>query len=388
MGEPMGLTASDINFSEATPEQRQLAWELNGSAWAKPMPLDVYVAREAYLSQQQLCSDRGCQYWVLHLKGYPRQIIASCETTRKTVLISEEGVSREGRGYSIASVYTNPSYRRRGMAAFLLRRLQEHMDRDSDCSVLYSDVGKTYYAGLGWRVFPSNQVTLTLLPSPTPSPTSSSPTLASPNDGKQEQQQHPVFTHSQPGRVRSLELEELRELCEIDEFHVTARFDKILADGKRHVAFLPSYPQISWQLARSGFMGRKLFEKAPKHKGAVTDNGRSWIYWDHDWREKKLKVLRIVQVLFKTEEERIDDIKVLLESALAEANAWGLPKVLLWNPDEVMTRGCKAAGNAHPEDVKIVFDERADTSIPSLRWAGGKDTHNTVWEDNFYYCWC
>ena len=380
-GQPMGLGASDVMFSEATQEQRQLAWELNGASWAPPIPLDTYVSYKAHLSEEELVRDKRCQYWVLHLKGYPRQIIASCETTRKALLISENGVSREGFGYAIASVHTNPAYRRQGMAGYMLRRLQAHMDAgDSDCSVLYSDIGKMYYASFGWKVFPSKQATLTLLPSPT-----STPVLGPQND---ESSSQPLFKHSEPSRVRYLEQKDLRDLCEVDEMQLSSQFDQMAADGKTHIAFLPSYAQIAWQLARSEFVAGTLFEKAPTYKGAITEDARSWIYWGHDWREKKLKVLRIVHAISTTVHQRIENTKLLLESALVEASTWGLPKVLVWNPGEVITRGCKAAGNAHPNDVRIVFDERADASIPSLRWAKGRDAGSTVWESNFYYCWC
>lgn len=380
-GQPMGLGPSDVVFSEATPEQRQIAWELTGASWAPPMPLDTYTTYKARLSQQELTKDNGCRYWVLYLKGYPRLIIASCETTRKPLLISENGVSREGFGYAIASVFTNPDYRRQGMAGYMLRRLKERMDADdSDCSVLYSDIGKIYYATLGWKAFPSKQATLSLLPSPTSTPVLGPQTHAGTS-------KRPTFKHSEPEAVRYLLQEDLRDLCEVDEMQLSAEFDQMVADGSIHIAFLPSYAQIAWQLARSEFVAGTLFEKAPTYKGAITNDARSWIYWAHDWREKKLKVLRIVHALSTTVEQRIRNTKLLLEAALVEADTWGLPRVLVWNPGEVITLGCKATGNAHPDDVKTVFDERADASIPSLRWSKGKDV-DTVWESNYYYCWC
>ncbi|KAK3355335.1 hypothetical protein B0H65DRAFT_44329 [Neurospora tetraspora] len=371
MAQPMAITAADTEFCEATPEQRELAWKLNGAAWARPMSIETYVAREIHLSEQELTKDGSCKYWVLHLKGYPRQIIASCETTRKKVLISENGVSREGYGYGIASVYTNPDYRRQGMAATLLRHVQKAMDRDSDLSVLYSDIGRQYYSNLGWHVFPSEEVTLTYIP----------PASTSGNEA-------PALQHTQPDSIRYLRLEELRTLCEVDELHLSARFDRFPTDGKRHVAFLPSFAQMSWQVARAEFVAGKLLNgKAPENVGAITSHGRAWIYWDHDWKSKKLKVLKIVTVLESTQQQRIHDIRVLVEAALVEATTWGLETVLLWNPDEETALGCKAVGDAHPHDLDVVFDERIDDSIPSLRWAGGKHT-DTVWEDNYYYGWC
>lgn len=371
MAQPLAITAADTEFCEATPEQRELAWKLNGVAWARPVPIETYVAREIHLSEQELTKDGNCKYWVLYLKGYPRQIIASCETTRKEVLISENGVSRGGYGYGIASVYTNPDYRRQGMAATLLRHVQEAMDRDSDLSVLYSDIGRQYYSNLGWHVFPSEEVTLTYIP---PTSTSSNET--------------PALQHTQPESIRYLRIEELRNLCDVDKRHLCARFSQIPADGASHVAFIPSFAQMSWQIARAEFVAGKLLNgKSPENRGAITSSGQAWIYWDHDWKSKKLKVLKVVTVMESSPQQRINDIRVLVEAALVEATTWGLGTVLLWNPDEETTLGCKAVGDVHPHDIDVVFDERIDDSIPSLRWADGK-RKETVWEDNYYYCWC
>ncbi|KAK3363354.1 hypothetical protein B0T25DRAFT_38043 [Lasiosphaeria hispida] len=369
MDESTSLQTTDVVFAEATPEQRQLSWALNGESWAPPLSTSDYLAREEHLSLQELSKDGQCKYWVVYLKGHPRKIIASCESTRKTILISENGVSREGHGYGIASVYTNPAYRRQGIAAMMLHKVQEQMDRDSDCSVLYSDIGRSYYANLGWPVFPSQQAVLSLTKQP-------------------DATENSTFSPSQLARARYLSITQLPDLCEVDELFLSARFDGFPADGKTRISFLPSFAQISWQLAREDFMAEKLLGKSPPNKGAIVDNGRSWIYWSHNWRTKKLKVLRIVHVREATAEQRIDDIKVLLEASVAEASAWGMSEVVVWNPDGETTTGSKAVGNTHLDVVKVFFNERTEGSIPSFRWAGGKDVKSTVWEENFYYCWC
>ncbi len=360
------MRTSDVVFAEATPEQRVLSWQLNAVAWAAPLSIDDYILREHHLSQQDLSKDGNHQYWALYLKDKPDQIVASCETIRKPLLIAQDGKSRKGYGYGIASVYTNPGYRRKGMAALMLCSLQEEVDKHSDCSILYSDIGRAYYANLGWAIYSSLQVMLS---------------HTTPPDGKE-------FTQSQLGRTKYLAFEELRDLCEVDELHFSKRFDGFPADGKTRVGFLPSFAQIAWQLAREGFMADKTLGKSPENKGAITDHGRSWVYWAHDWRAKKLKVMRIAQALESTLEQRVDDTKVLLEAALEEARTWGLAHVVVWNPDETATQGAKAVGNAHPDDVKVVFEERAGDSIPSLRMKQGGDTANVAWEDNFYYAWC
>lgn len=164
-------------------------------------------------------------------------------------------------------------------------------------------------------------------------------------------------------------------------------------DNKIHVAFLPNRAQIEWQLARSEVDAEKLMGKTNPIKGAITINGRAWITWAHDWREKRLRVLRISLALegASSEWQRVEDIRVLLEAALAEAREWGFRKVVVWNPDSEVTHGCKSVGNKHPRDVKIVFDERIDGSLPSLRWRGArldKPRNRIEWEENQGFCLC
>ncbi|KAK5663177.1 hypothetical protein OQA88_6594 [Cercophora sp. LCS_1] len=252
-----------------------------------------------------------------------------------------------------------------------MHRLQEHLDYDSDCSVLYSDIGKGFYTSLGWAIYPSQQVTLYR-----PTTRSSRGTLRAP------------FEHSQPQRIRYIESEELRGLCLLDETQLTRRFNQFPTDGRTHVAFLPTFAQMSWHLVQVDFMAEKLQGMTPSNKGVVTDDGGSWACWKHDWNDKTLKVLRIAHMNETTVEQRVDNIKVLLEAALVEASRWQLPNVVIWNPNEEMTPGSKAVGNAHPENVMVIFSERMDTRLPGFRWAGGKDARLTVWEDNYAYSWC
>jgi GNAT superfamily N-acetyltransferase len=384
----MGLTAADMEFSEATAEQRQLSWKLCGHSWASPMSIDDYVEREQHMADHELNRDGGCQYWVLYLKGYPRQVIASCETTRKRMLISDGNGSptREGHGYAIANVYTNPSYRRQGMAAFLLRRVQEQIDTNSDCSVLYSDSGRSYYAGLGWASFGSHQATLTLLP---PSPSTST--------------QPPSYRSPSTPQTLPLQASHLPDLCQRDQAQLTRTFKAIPADDpKTRFAFLPTHGQISWHLARAAFDASRLFPgvvgttdttgtTTPSPViGAITVDKSAWAYWAHDWRRKRLRVLRVVHDDGGTGTSRgvEEAFTALLAAAAVEARRWGFTKVVLWNPVEAVRVACKGVGNAQPEGVKVVFEDRVEGWVPSLRWNGARPVGGVAWEEHNGYCWC
>jgi GNAT superfamily N-acetyltransferase len=120
------ISASEVEFHEATPAQRAESWRLNGTA-------------------------NGLnRYWMLTRIADPAEVVVSCETTRKTVYCGGLGGYREVRAYAIASVYTNPKYRRNGMAALLLTHLKGWMDGEgaSECSALYSDIGKVCFLSL------------------------------------------------------------------------------------------------------------------------------------------------------------------------------------------------------------------------------------------------
>jgi hypothetical protein len=359
------ITTADVVFTEATPHQRTLSWELNGASWAPPMTVAQYVGRETALSETALSAAGGTKYFILHPKNDPETIVSACEVTSKRALVSDTNGSREVTAYAIASVFTNPLFRERGMAGHMLRKVQEVVDATAEFGTLYSDIGRAYYTRLGWKDFRSPQVLVGL------------------SDG---------FVSSTLEGVVPLTAEDVAPLCEKDVAVVRARFEQRAAssggDGKTRIAFLPTAEQVAWHFTRDAYVCRTLLGREVVHRGAKTDDGAAWIYWDHDLREKKLKVLRIVTREGDDPEKQRGDVKKLLLAALAEAREWGLPKVLVWNPTvdvaDVTTEIWRELG----PKVHVSFEEREDGSIPSLRWKRGKGLEDVVWESNEYYAWC
>lgn len=135
---------SGLIFRQASDEQLDLVWTLNAEAWAAPISTEAHIIRERFLSQQPLT---GANWRTFVLFREKDEIIASCEAFEKQILISDRNGFRKELGYGIASVYTNPRYRRQKMAAFLLMKLAEWMDGEGNgtLSVLYSDIGKVCY---------------------------------------------------------------------------------------------------------------------------------------------------------------------------------------------------------------------------------------------------
>ncbi|KAH6853204.1 hypothetical protein B0I37DRAFT_1966 [Chaetomium sp. MPI-CAGE-AT-0009] len=362
------ITTADVVFTEATPQQRILSWELNGASWAPPMTIEQYVGRETALSEAALSANGGTKYFILHPKNDPSTIVSACEVTTKRAIIADgsgggSGTTREAAAYAIASVFTNPRFRERGMAGHMLRCVQEAVDETAECCALYSDIGRVYYTRLGWKDFRSPQVLLAFadaLPVPYP-------------DG-----------------AVLLTAADVAPLCERDVEVVRERFRRLAesGDGKIHVTFLPTAEQMAWHFTRDAYVCKTLCGREVVHRGAKTEDGASWIYWDHDLRDKKLKVLRIVTREGDGPEKQREDVKKLLLAALAEAREWALPRVLVWDPNTEVAETATGIWRELGPKLQVTFEEREDGSIPSLRWKGGKGLEGVVWESNEYYAWC
>lgn len=376
------ITKADVVFAVATPRQRILSWELNGASWAPPMTIAQYVGRETALSETALSANGGTTYYVLHPKDDPETIVSACEVTAKRALVvrggdgGSAGNVEEVAAYAIASVFTNPVFRERGMASFMLRQVQQAVDgKGAEFGALYSDIGREYYTRLGWKDFRSPQVLLVLaeglvLPK----------SLAGAGDG-----------------VRLLTADEVAPLCVEDVALVQKRFVTAAAKSNnkddtrsKHITFLPTKEQMAWHFTRDAYVCKTLLDREVIYRGAQTEDGNAWIYWDHDLREKKLKILRIVtrEELEADREKTKAAIKKLLFAALNEAKDWGLLKVLLWEPNADVVGIATEFWSELGPNLSVTFEEREDGSIPSLRWREGESLEGVVWEMNNYYAWC
>ena len=358
------ISLDNVVFTEATPEQRELSWRLNGVSWASPLSIDEYVGRETALSQTTLSGNGGTRYFILHHKNDHNAILSACEVTRKEVLVADATGTRILEGYAIASVFTAPEYRGHGLARHLLIKVREAVDETAEFGALYSDIGRSFYTKLGWKDFSSQQVVFQL---------------------------DKAFKSTQSAETVALKDSDVETLCERDVAALRQKFEHFpdIKDGKTHFAFLPSYTQFAWQFTRDSFFAKALrgIDKV-EHRGARTIDGKSWIIWDHDLREPKLKIMRIVVDENQTREERMVSAKVLLHAALAEASAWKLPKVGVWSPAKDVCAAAMEIWQDVGSNVGLVFESRDADSIPSLRVKGNQDVGEIVWEENEYYAWC
>jgi GNAT superfamily N-acetyltransferase len=129
---------------EATPKQQLECCKLAGTAFAAPFSQAQYVELEDRLSSLALAVHNPTRYWCLFPTNDPDCILATCKTLHRFILVKEgEAAVSEHDAYCIASVVTNPGYRKAGLGSVLLRHVAEWMDGPGagTASMLYTSIG-------------------------------------------------------------------------------------------------------------------------------------------------------------------------------------------------------------------------------------------------------
>ncbi|KAF2131391.1 hypothetical protein P153DRAFT_364981 [Dothidotthia symphoricarpi CBS 119687] len=400
MNSPIDLPKGDaptLALVRPTEAEKFIQFNLNGAEWRGALSLATYLRREATLSQQALTRDDGISYWILvdtSMSSNPldpssgtRLPLASCETYRKKALVWQDGRVQELISHGIGSVFCAPHLRKRGYAQRMMKELgkalkthQTSEGRECLFSVLYSDIGKTFYNALGWEPFNSSHVSI---------PGSVS--------------KH-VDANSLP-TARPLYAEDLDELCKIDQALMRRSLELRSKSSKTAIALLPDIETVEWHHAREEFVGMELHGKVPKVKGAVvgTEQGkRVWCYWTRVWynanpAEAKGNTLHILRIVVEDEDDlsRVDGsstdhshdaaIAALLAMAQREAEEWRLEHVEAWNP----TPATVSAAQKLEPGAEVV--DRDSESIASLQWYPQHDgpvADKIDWVGNEKYGWC
>lgn len=373
-------TSSSVHLTHPTPDERKVTWTLNSRNWGVALSLDDYIQREEHLMETPLSRNSGVTHWILTPNASApdsRPILATCETLRKRALVrSADGEVRDVITHGIGSVFADPKYRGRGYAGRMLRDVGEKLktwqtNEGTEClfSILYSDIGKTYYAGHGWVPFPSTHVEFP------PNPQTSSQETA--------------------GLAKPLTDAELPPLCALDEQYIRQELSNIKDDRVR-VALIPDYDTMVWHHMRENFMTKKLFGRSPTVKGAIAgeSGSRVWAVWtrmytgllDKSDSENILHILRLVIENDSAQETaaNAEKLKSILEVAQREAKEWRSGHVELWNPTPYVRSLVQSLAVEHSEV------EREKDSIASLRWYGhgSGGVENIEWVGNEKHGWC
>ncbi|KAK7397983.1 hypothetical protein QQX98_012649 [Neonectria punicea] len=329
--------------------------------------------------------------WILVDKNLPpdkRAILCSCESFRKRALMSGASDNvEEVIVHGIASVFCAQKYRRRGYAVRHMKEvakvLRNWQSEHGKCvgSILYSDIGKQYYAKLGWHPDVNNF--------------------------------HLVFPPSKmdwPALARQVVEGDLEELCHRDEAMIRAAMAAPNPEVQSRVTILPDLDHMLWHIRKEDFASKCIFEKVPRVKGAIAGSpGKEvWAIWSHRYYghpdgqapDNVLYILRLVVegddtaskvvryqgkgTVAAVDTKQAASLKAVIQAAQAEASDWRLDHVKLWSPSPLVQSLLAQNGFEYMEV------EREEEAIASGMWdADGYTTAEApVWLHNEHYAWC
>lgn len=377
----------DLHLVVATQEEWLAQQHVNSTEWKGALDLEAYLRREDYLFNQELTKDGGITPWslVYEPEGSSKRLaLCGCESQNKKALVGRQGKVEKVIAHAVASVFCPSQNRGKGYAGRMMselgKRLSKWQAKDGNqvlFSVLYSDIGKKFYAARGWQAFPSAHVSL-------PGKPSSADDLP---------------------KVQMLKSEDLPELCDIDERLLRSRLAKSSSSGGPAVALLPDSRTLWWHHAREEFVAKELFDRDPAIKGATTGEvgSRVWCYWTRVWtnpQEEEPNTLHILRLVFeddsfsdfapasvegaeKSKQSRsAKSVAALCAAAQAEASQWDMKEVQIWNPTSTTLAAAQLL------DTKASIEHREAESIASLQWYGDGSWQSIDWVCNEKYGWC
>lgn len=389
----------DLVLAESTKSELQHVWSLHHLMWGPALRLEDYLAREEFLMTVPLAKNGGVTHWILTDRNAPpdnRPIYASCESLRKRALASrlwpDGPVLQDGIAHGIASVFTNPKYRGKGYASRMMKELGPRLAEWSEgrkepkegegeettavarslFSVLYSDIGKEFYAKNGWAAFESTHLCFK------PAPAGAPDTPAS--------------------RAKPLGYHDLAMLCHLDEKLLRGKMlqrARGLSPGGQQVcaALLPDLDQFLWHLMREDFMTKHIFHKTPTVRGASYGEAgrRIWAVWTRGYYGGLEKIegntFHILRVVVEDEEACPEEyvaegFRNIIQLAQAEAAEWRSFDIQMWNPSQLLRNAADKSG------LEYTLVDREKDSIASLMWYGAEPTETVDWVANEKFAWC
>lgn len=371
----------DLILVPATPEERISSIKLNSIAWKGPLDVDTYIARENHLYGQRLTRD-GLTCWLLVDRNEPegqRTILSSCETYQKKALLAYDGKVEDTATHGVGSVYCRPEFRGKGYAKRMLEELSERLDTwkmekeprgRALFTILFSDIGKKFYAQFGWRAFESSHFALP------------------PVSG--------AVANGVAGKTRDLYAEDVqRFICSdvvLGKLRERLRVASEKSPGAK-IAILPDYDHFVWHWAREEFFAENMFKdrSPPMIKGVGDDEAGVYCAWNRNFGENpEDNILYILRWVYDEptspaeEKALVQAMAGLLRRAQVEAHTWNLHSVEFWNPTSWLQ---KAVALLDP-NAQVVHREKS--SILSLRWSGAEQGlgDKVEWFLNEKYTWC
>lgn len=383
---PSASSASLI-LTHPRPDEQKVTWSYSHPEWGHGLTQQGYLDREVYLLTIPLARDGGMTQWILTDSAVPeaeRPVLASCETLKKRALVrGKDGIVRDVWAHGVASVFTYKGFRGKGYAGRMMAMLGEHLAAvqsetgEAVFSILFSDIGKSFYAKSGWMPMESTHLEFLVRP----------PTV-----------DNLIIAEADP-TIITITDDDLSTISALDEKLLRKRIStpNTTNPSKTRVAIIPNLDTFQWHYCREDFMCNHTFSRKPTIRGALftspsSPSSRVWALWTRvhyggleKLEENRLHFLRLVV----EDEDSISDvdleraIKSILAVAQKEAVEWQIAKLDMWNPSD---RVRKLVEETKELDGQYVVREK--DSITSLKWFGDGSVEDVDWVANEKYEWC
>ncbi|OTA04016.1 hypothetical protein A9Z42_0045590 [Trichoderma parareesei] len=388
-------TSPTITLTNPTPKERTRTWLYNQTEWGNSLTVPAYLEREEYLLSIPLARNGGITNWILTDTSSPvnnnnnndddgeRPVLAACETLRKRALVRDpaDGTVRDVWAYGVASVFTNKEFRGRGYAGKMMELLRGYMagqhreTGEPAFSVLFSDIGKQFYAKHGWIPLENTQIEYRVRENPPePEPSSSSSSM-----------------------ITLLGDEHIPELADRDEELLRKEIAKPnpVNPSKVRVAVIPDLDALQWHFYREAFICNAAFGRKPSVHGAMytspSTGSRVWAWFErnHYGGPEKPEKNLLSFLRFVIEDENIPDEELseavvgIFRAAEKEAKDWKCSKVEIWNPNPRVRKAAEAA-----TEFQTTFVVRQDKNLASLNWFGEGSAQDLDWVANERFEWC
>ena len=246
-----------------------------------------------------------------------------------------------------------------------LETWQQQKDTSASFSMLWSDIGRSFYAAHGWTAMSSTHLSI-------------------PASSRQLSIQSQECSHIQDLSSQDLQNRICPKAIAVLEDQLRRRSKK--RSSVPHIAIRPDYDHMQWHHAREEFEARQI-DKDPKTKGAEDPATGCALIWSRVWGETPEKnKLHILYTLIPPDADCdvIRSITALLLRAQDEVKTWDMHGGLeLWSPATDVVKAAQFL--AGKEQVQITVRDK--DSICSLRWVGGAG-EEVEWVANERYAWC
>ncbi|KAK1931985.1 hypothetical protein P3T76_012485 [Phytophthora citrophthora] len=337
--------------------------------WGAPaLTLPQYIQKDA-VQRATPFSQRGSIVWALVEDTGDSNLVAGetvfcchCESHRFDCVVRRSS-GEIGRGFShhIGSVFTVPEYRKRGLAKLFLTEVAKQLQETPGAlaSVLYSDIGPTYYDKLGWKLHSSKMATLDV----------------------EHLKNAPVDRENSASFVSFTLDEKLDEFLQADNARLVEELKSDKFEGQEAFAVLPNRDSIEWQFCVGVYYAQlRQYKEFPSRCGVAASKD-AFLIWCHSLKASTLYILR---ARLPTAGENAAEItRLLLAEALEEARKFKLKKVAIWNPPSIL------ADCAVLDHLEIAFVDRED-SLSSAMVFHSDSTPSTGlphWLVNEKYAW-